>query len=65
MFKIAQSGLVFKYVSLDYCEHIVLMISDEFWHETSCIGMIISLIFYAYVERQKRSPDAILMSVLV
>jgi hypothetical protein len=48
-----------------YCEHIVLLIQDEFWHVTSENGNVISLPFYAYVEHLKWSPDAILMSILV
>jgi hypothetical protein len=41
------------------------LISDEFWYETSYIGKIISLSFYAYVEHQKWSPGVILVSILV
>jgi hypothetical protein len=42
-----------------------LLNPDKFWYETSCIGKIISFSFYAYVEYQKRSLEAILTSVLV
>jgi hypothetical protein len=38
---------------------------SEFRHMTNCIGNVISLHFYAYIECQKWSPDAILASVLV
>jgi hypothetical protein len=41
------------------------LIPAEFKYGTSCIGKVISLLFYAYIEHQKWSPDAILTSVLV
>jgi hypothetical protein len=41
-----------------------LFILDEFWYETSYIGKINFLPFYAYIECQKQSTDAILTSVL-
>jgi hypothetical protein len=42
-----------------------LLILDEFWHETSCIGNVISLPFRAYVEHPKRSLNVILASDFV
>jgi hypothetical protein len=42
-----------------------LLILYEFWHVISFIVNVISLTFYAYIERRKRSSDAILASVLV
>jgi hypothetical protein len=44
-----------------YCEYI----PDEFGHGASCIENVISLAFYAYIERQKWSVDAIWASILV
>jgi hypothetical protein len=41
------------------------LISDEFWHETSCIWKVISLPFYVYVERKKWSMDVISVFILV
>jgi hypothetical protein len=41
------------------------LIPNEFWYKTSCIGNVIFLPFYIYVERKKRSTDVILASVLV
>jgi hypothetical protein len=41
------------------------LILNEFWYEISCIGKIIFIPFYTYVERQKRSTDVILASIIV
>jgi hypothetical protein len=33
------------------------LISDEFGYETSCIGNIVFLAFYEYVEHKKMKPS--------